>query len=650
MKTILLLSLQLVCAYTFAQTSYYKYQWKERPVLHTIDEKNREAAAVFVTDDRITEYGFDNNELFVYRTMHRIIHINNDKGIESFNKIYLPFNEGVEMLDVKARTILPSGKIIELNKNNIKDWKDEDGVYKIFALDGLTKGCEVEFYFIQKKYASFFGREIMSLGVPVMKSNFQLIAPEHLVFETKSYNKLPLSKDTVYNGKRYLQIEDVNIEKAEEEHYTMFHANLKRVEYKLSYNKARNETARIFTWDEMAKKAYDIYTNISDKENKKIKDLLSNIKIQDKNSTAEKIMAIESYVKKNFITRDDIPSEDADDLVKVIKDKIASEKAIIKLYTGLYTAANINHQLVLCGDRSNFEVDRTFENWTNTSNFLLYFPATKKYLSPTEVEFRYPWIPPTWANTNGVFCVGTTIGNFTTAVAEIRNIAMEKYDYSFLNMDMNLSLDKNDALLIDVKQSYGGYAAPNYRALFAFLPEDEQNNALKEMIKFGTNSENILSHSFENKDLDQAEPYKPFVLNATVRSTNLIERAGDKIIIKIGEVIGQQTQMYEAKQRTTNIDLAFPHALVRTIQLKIPDGYIVKNLTDLSFNESFKENDTSTLAFVCSYQQKGNVLNIEIKEEYRNASYTSAQFESFKKIINAAADFNKVVLILDKAS
>ena len=107
--------------------------------------------------------------------------------------------------------------------------------------------------------------------------------------------------------------------------------------------------------------------------------------------------------------------------------------------------------------------------------------------------------------------------------------------------------------------------------------------------------------------------------------------------------------MYNAKARTTNIELAYPHALVRTIKVTIPEGYMVKNLADLTFNELYKEKEITTLGFVCSYEQKGNILNITIKEDYRNATYPLQQFETFKKVINAAADFNKVVLILDKA-
>src|SRR5215217_3026190 len=233
MRKLLLISLSFYSCICLGQVTYNKFQWQEKPALHSIGKENQEAAAVFVADDRIAEYGFEKNELYLYRTMHRIIHINNDKGIESFNKIYLPFDEGIEMADVKARTILPDGKIIQFDKNNIKDLKEDDRNYKIFALDGLTKGCEVEYYYTLKKYPSYFGREMLSSQIPVMKSHFELVTPEHLKFEAKGYNNLPSVKDSTANGKRYLTIDAQKLSGEEEEKYSMYEANLKRVEYKL---------------------------------------------------------------------------------------------------------------------------------------------------------------------------------------------------------------------------------------------------------------------------------------------------------------------------------------------------------------------------------------------------------------------------------
>jgi hypothetical protein len=54
------------------------------------------------------------------------------------------------------------------------------------------------------------------------------------------------------------------------------------------------------------------------------------------------------------------------------------------------------------------------------------------------------------------------------------------------------------------------------------------------------------------------------------------------------------------------------------------------------------------MGFNSSYQLAGNVVKITILEEYRRTYYPLSQFEDFKKVINAAADFNKVALVLEK--
>ena len=62
-----------------------------------------------------------------YYTAHKLVHINDDHGIEDFNKIYLGVSDNADIMQIRARTILPGGKIIEVSKNNIKDIKEDDG-------------------------------------------------------------------------------------------------------------------------------------------------------------------------------------------------------------------------------------------------------------------------------------------------------------------------------------------------------------------------------------------------------------------------------------------------------------------------------------------------------------------------------------------
>jgi hypothetical protein len=648
MRSFIFALVVFVAGKAMAQTPYQAFQWKSNPALHTINPAFKDAPAVFIEDQRIIEYAFEKNQLYLFRTFHRIIHINSDKGIEAFNKIYLPVNEGIDMLDVKARTILPNGKIIEMDRRNIKDLKDNDGQYKIFALEGLVKGSEVEFYFTIKKAPSFFGREVLSSRIPAQKARFELISPNHLFFEAKSYNQLSAGRDTIIGEKRHLVIQDENLAEIDEEKYAMYQASQKRVEYKLAYNKANQSASRLFTWDELAKKVYEIYYTVPDKDKRRVNDLLKEIRFPVSATVADKIRIIEHFLKQRYFTKDDVDSDDAEDLSKALKNKIMSERALVKLYATMYQLAGIDFNIVLAGDRSDYTVERSFENWNNAANVVLYFPATRKFLAPTQLEYRYPWIPPTWAGTNGLYCVTATIGNFTTAVAEVKQVQMEAFENSYQNLDVSIKMDKDEAVL-DVKQLYGGYAAPNYRAPFVFMPAEEQRSVLKQLIKFGTNSENILSNSFENKELEQADPYKPFIINATVRSSNLVERAGSKLMIKIGEVIGPQAEMYDEKPRMLPIELGFPHVLVRTIRFTVPEGYRVANLKDLNIDYSHKEKDVMTMGFVTTHELKGNVLTIMVNEVYRNTTYPLSQYDIFKKVINAAADFNKIVLILEKA-
>ena len=54
------------------------------------------------------------------------------------------------------------------------------------------------------------------------------------------------------------------------------------------------------------------------------------------------------------------------------------------------------------------------------------------------------------------------------------------------------------------------------------------------------------------------------------------------------------------------------------------------------------------MVFVSSYKLTGNILDVEVMETYRNIKYLPSEFEVFKNVIIAAADFNNVVLVFEK--
>lgn len=638
--------------YLFGQApDIEKESWSGKPKITALDTKYDKESAVIIYDNRRVEFADQaKDELGEYYTIHKIIHINDDRGIEDFNKIYLGISENSDIVDIKARTLLPGGKIIELDKSNIKDLKEEDGnVYKIFAMEGLEKGCEIEYFYTYKKPATFFGREVLQSIFPVLESKFQIVAPKRLKFEIKPYNFTAPVSDTVINDKRFATVNLKATGGVEEEKYASYDANLMRVEFKLSYNDANHTGERLFTWNELAKRVYGVYTSYTDKEVGKVAELVSNNGWDKLADEVSKIAAVENYVKKNFAYNEELNSDDGNKLETVLQNKIAGTIGTLRLYSLIFKDLNIKYQFVLTGNRNTYIIDKEFENWNNCENPLFYFPAENKFMAPTRPDYRYPWIFPAWGDTNGLFCKSTSLGSFSTAIAEIKEIPLEDYTKTFENVETKLELNNtSDSLTIDARQIYGGYAAVGLRDAFNFSNDEQKRKIVKELTKSVSSSENIISSEILNQDFESAGPNVPLVLHTVTKSGELIESAGNKLLLKIGLAIGPQVEMYQEKPRQEPIDMDYAHVEERKIEFVIPKGYVISNPGDLKIDETYKENGELTMGFVTDYEIKGNILSVHIMEQYRRTLYPMNQFEQFRKIINASSDFNKVVLVLEK--
>jgi predicted HAD superfamily hydrolase len=121
------------------------------------------------------------------------------KGIEMYNKIKVSYDADYPVTMVKARSISPAGKVIELKSTDFKDIKNEEGgMQKIFALEGVEKGSEVEYIIFQQQRFMPFGAEYMQDVMPTVESVFELVSPKNFIFEVKGYNQAKTDADTMY--------------------------------------------------------------------------------------------------------------------------------------------------------------------------------------------------------------------------------------------------------------------------------------------------------------------------------------------------------------------------------------------------------------------------------------------------------------------
>ena len=128
--------------------------------------------------------------------VHRRVRAVTDKGVEGNNKVYIPLSESVELVAYEARVIKPSGEVINLGKDAIKEAYDEESKrnYKYFAFDGLEKGSDVEFFYRLDRIggSNYFGVALFLQSYETKYNVTQeVIFPLDLDFKFKSFNGLP---------------------------------------------------------------------------------------------------------------------------------------------------------------------------------------------------------------------------------------------------------------------------------------------------------------------------------------------------------------------------------------------------------------------------------------------------------------------------
>jgi hypothetical protein len=139
------------------------------------------------------------------------------------------------------------------------------------------------------------------------------------------------------------------------------------------------------------------------------------------------------------------------------------------------------------------------------------------------------------------------------------------------------------------------------------------------------------------------------VVKGTFNTNSYIESAGDVILFKAGELIGPQSELYQDHERKLEVVNSFNRGYERKIVVHIPEGYTVQNPGDLMIKEQvFDEDKKLIYNFESKYELNGQKLEVEIDEFYDQLTYPVEKFEAFRRVINSAADFNKIVLVLSK--
>jgi hypothetical protein len=631
----------LLIATTNSFAQHYKtYDWKENPKLHDLTSAELKLASVGILEKNIVEYeqSIFSQNLNSYETTHTITRVNNEKGISRHNTVYIPMRNVKNVIDIKARTINADGKIMLLNRDNIKEVNnvEEYGDFKIFAIEGVEKNSEIEvLYTIEKEY-DMHGTETLQNNYFIKEAQFLFITGD-LNAKIKAYRTETAFETITVEGKLAKLLTLKDLPAMIEEEYATPNANKIAVVFQ-SMPKDQNITQEMF-WNNVVN---NVGSNFFPEETSPLVKADIDVLIDgDLDKTMfEKASLIDNFIKSNFTI---VKNNNAEltDLEYILKNRTSSDYGILKVYANYLKALDIEYEIVITANRFTYKFDPDFFTPNMLRDFLIYLPTEEKYIAPDRLEYRVGEAP---------FQILGNYGLFITESFEyyFSKIIQTDPDYSRIVRNTDITFDEDmESVSLKQYQEHTGHWAVTSKAILSLSTEQGIKEYEDYLTSSGIEDKVVKSFETENADMNSLKYNLPFITRCTITSEALLEEAGDSYIFQIGKVIGTQSELYQETERVNPIEMTYPNQYDYEIKIHIPDGYTAEGLEVLNIDKSFKSVTGEKISkFESSYKLEGNTIVITIQEFYKSNEYDVIRYNEFRSVINAASDFNKTSILL----
>jgi hypothetical protein len=646
------ISLFIFCCTLLAgqEPEYSGYSWSTFPPAKEIDTVKAVNGSVITLERRISEVYANKDNIFEeISIIHRKIRVTTHEAVNDFNKIYVPVSNVIEILDIRARFISPEGKITELPKESIHQVEnlENKGDYKSFAIEGAETGGEIEYYYKLRKKYDPYGTQVIQGEQPRTNVQVIFVYPSKLEYQVKSYNGFPAfsSRTDTLTGKTWLQADAAVIPSLLSEKYAAYKANLMRYEFTLAYNNF-NSLFRTYSFSKISANLYGNIYELSKSEKSAVKSVIKKLKLMGLDSR-QKARKIEDWVKTEIAISEELTS--MPDIVQMIKLKQTTKSGALRIMVALLNEAGLNFELVATCDKSERTFDPDFNGFNFLDDYLIYYPELNQFILPENPVYRLGINPSAYQGSFGIFLHPITYGGkLKTLAYEIKRLPVDSYEKNADTMIVNLSLNLSKLNLnASIYRVFYGEWAASIQSFWSYMNEERHQNMISEIFNMGNINTTINSYKITHESQSDIA-VNPLQWNVDLTANSLVEQAGNDLIVKIGETIGEQSELYQETKRKLPIVVDAVHNYFRKLIFEIPTGYTISSISDLNMNVEMQNNGRLSCCFTSWYEVSGNKLVVYSCEYYTENDYPADRFEAFRKVINAAADFNKKTIILTK--
>ena len=581
-------------------------------------------------------------DVYVYETHHMKTKINKITD-ESNNEILISKINVSEIIDVKSK-VINNDSIKTYGFNQMKEMINTSTStenYNYYKIPGINEQDIVEIIYTVKKDFNFNGNKIIEESYPILSSKFILIEND-FKSNIKIYNSYSSSViDTLFDGKKSKLINFKNLDATSDEQYSTPIANKIKVAYQCYEN--RDDISQTEYWNNLVQNVRELFFPIS--INPIADELFNELKSKKISIPFNEISvanAIDEYVKDNFTISDDENSK-LNDIEYILKNKISNDFSIIQVYSNLLKAAKIDYEVAISCNRYFLKFDPELFDPNQLREFIIYLPNSEKYISPNRIEYRVSEAPDDLIGNYGVFIDSNLDYYFS-------QITPSDESFSQIKKKIEVFIPKNlKKLKIKENRSFSGYWAIMNRNYVSFSENEETDFLVDYFTISGLNNKKVTNYAIDNFEISDNANNTPLTIKSTISTNDLVEQKNGLIYLNIGKVIGLQSNLFNADKRINEIEINFPNSYEYLIEVNIPKGYRIYDISELNKLKEYISVDGNISAkFNSSVSQSQDKLYINVNELYKELKYEKSRYQEFRQVINAAASFYESSIVLKK--
>ena len=664
------------------------------------DKYKNESAVIIgfkrtVNIDKKSRSGFfskGERSLIFYENVRFKIKLNDKNSVQSFTEIYFRYNDKED--GFSARITKPDGVVNNVSLNaavGIESTADMPEFFKSFfdqqsgnqrryykvAVPDLEPGDVLEYVTVTKSKLDVMGNgyieftpqyEICSKKYPVLYNQIAIETDDKSFFKSMSFSGAPeFKKESTSDNEFYRYVftdydrpveKDVNFINPYQVYpmtkFQVIYANNEKVKGALIGQKGEIKSG--FTKEELAKKAWEDYEQVSDQYygtgytvQNYINSIFASLKKLGAKDWSEKEYINNVYYRLRNIV--------------VYRDNYLSDKMAAFIFGSLLYQRDIKSELIICVSNNTGKLkDALFDQeirYVIKVNNNLYFNCTD-HSNPGELvesllgSDAYIISEPTKS--------GQEIKPYTLPDAVAADNLSDFAINASLQPDMNtmnvtrvstykgISKTRNigDALkfttyMLDDYKYYGGESPTEKMKASQEEEYDKSVRALKDEFK---EAKPEFVKSELQKEYSQKVKYKNFSISSDGRSMKksdlvfteefelpgMLRKAGKKYLVNIAGLVGSQLQIKkEERIRKYDINVGYARTLTWTINFKIPDGYTAEGTKELAVNV-----DNETGIYSSSAEEKNGEIVLTIKKVYKKANISKDKWKDMLAFVDAA--------------